>query len=632
MSGIAGAYYRDGREIARSTLEPMMASMAHRGPDGMETWYGRSVGFGHLMLHTTPESVTERLPRVDESGRFVITADAHLDNRNELLGQLGIDEANPGEIPDSELMLRAYQSWGELSPDRLLGDYAYCVWDRVKQRLFCCRDPFGVRPLYYYLSDKLFAFASEITSLLALPQVPKRLNEIMVADYLVGSLADQSITFYEHILRLPPGQSLVVSSRSTRKSCYWSLAPTVELRLNSDDQYAEHFRDLFVQAVRSRLRGEFPVAASLSGGLDSSSIVCVARDLVAKSSRPRQLDALSLVYDEVEECDERDFIAKVLDGGGVKPIFFTADRAVPLPYFQLDEMYDHDDPFDAPNSFSLSGMATLKGNGIRIYLDGFDGDNTISHCYAFLSELAYRGNWIRLIREARALSSRQNKSLLDLLWRKAVRPLTPAPVRRSWRRLTGCRNRPWPRAALILPEFAERIGLAQRYREIHAYELKPLRDARKDHCHSVCSGELTHHLESMNKIGARFSVEARHPFFDRRLVEFCVAIPHEQKIRDGWTRLVMRRAMAGILPDEIRWRTDKIDFRPSFYYAVSTMDGSMREDLVRRTLEAVTGFVDAQAFERQYGSLLANPRGQDPSFLWFTLSLGLWLERSGLKP
>ena len=322
-----------------------------------------------------------------------------------------------------------------------------------------------------------------------------------------------------------------------------------------------------------------------------------------------------MIYDHVPECDEREFINTVVAQGGVEPFYLPSDDAVPLPYFDLNSPNDHDDPFDAPNSFLISTMTALSDLGIRVVLDGFDGDNTVSHGYAYWPELACKGKLITLIREVRALSLRQDRPFLDLLWRKAIRPLTPAVVRRTWRRLGGYGNRPWPKQSVISLEFANRIGLAERYRELCSFDLKPLRDAREDHCQGLLAGRLTQHLESTNKIAARFSLELRHPFFDRRLVEFCLALPHRQKISNGWTRLVFRRAMAGILPEEIRWRVGKVDFRPSFNYAMLNIDRPLLDRMFRDCSEAAEGYVDRQALSKTYSEFLSDAQGHDPTYL-----------------
>jgi asparagine synthase (glutamine-hydrolysing) len=161
----------------------MVDILAHRGPDGAGAWSEESVGLGHRMLHTTPESLNEKLSLVDDRRGLVLTADARLDNRDELITALGFGGRPCEELTDSELILGAYKRWGERCPERLLGDFAFAIWDRRRQELFCARDHIGVKPFYYHRAGKLFVFASEIKALLCVPEVPRRLNEVRVAPF-----------------------------------------------------------------------------------------------------------------------------------------------------------------------------------------------------------------------------------------------------------------------------------------------------------------------------------------------------------------------------------------------------------------------------------------------------------------
>src|SRR3989442_1012999 len=208
VSGIAGLWRLDGRPTEPAELDRMLARLAHRGPDGAGAWRHGPVALGHRMLHTTPESLRECQPLVGTTGDLVLVADARIDNRAELCPLLPA----PSDATDAELILAAYERWGEHCPEHLLGDFAFAIWDGRAQRLFCARDHFGVKPLYYHhRPSRLFAFASEIKGLLALADIPRRLNETRVAAYLVPLFEDKEVTFYEEIVRLPPAHRMVVS-------------------------------------------------------------------------------------------------------------------------------------------------------------------------------------------------------------------------------------------------------------------------------------------------------------------------------------------------------------------------------------------------------------------------------------
>ena len=388
MSGIIAVYHLDGRPVCRENLVHMNSILAHRGPDGADTWSEEVVGLGHRMLWTTPESLHERLPVVNANGDIVLTADARIDNRDELIAAVGFSEDPTERISDSALILAAYQKWGERCPERLLGDFAFVIWDRRQQTLFCARDHFGVKPLYYYYRPgHLFACASEIKALLCLPKVPRQLNEVQVADYLAGIVEDKATTFYQNILRLPPAHSATVSPQGMRLHRYWALDPTSELRLGSDEEYAAAYREMFTEAVRCRLRSAFPRGSHLSGGLDSSSVTCVARKLSQQTDTPRW-HTFSNIFEEVPQCDERPFINAVLAQGGYIPHYIHADRSSPL--MDLERVFWHqEEPAIGPNHFlpwQLNQAASHAG--VRVVLDGFDGDTTVSHGAARLTELA----------------------------------------------------------------------------------------------------------------------------------------------------------------------------------------------------------------------------------------------------
>lgn len=277
MSAIAGIYYLDGQPVDPADLGRMLETLAHRGSDRVGVWSEGHIGFGHRMLWTTPESLQEQLPLVNQTGDLAIAADARIDNRDELIAALGLMDRPSDKITDSQLILAAYEKWGDRCPEKLLGDFAFAIWDGRSQRLFCARAPMGVKPFYYYRSSRLFVFASEIKALLCLVEVPRLLNELKVAYHLALLFEDQAITFYQNIWRLLAAHSITIGCEETQIRRYWSSDPTREVRLHSDQEYAEAFREIFTEAVRCRLRSAFPVGSTLSGGLDSSSIASTLR-------------------------------------------------------------------------------------------------------------------------------------------------------------------------------------------------------------------------------------------------------------------------------------------------------------------------------------------------------------------
>ena len=630
MSAIAGVNYFDGRSVERSDLGCMLERATHRGPDGAGVWNERAAGLAHRMLWTTPESLREKLPLANKTEDLILTADVRIDNRDELIAALDFNGRPKNEITDSELILASYEKWGDHCPEKLLGDFAFAIWDRRRQVLFCARDHFGVKPFYYhYRSGRIFVFASEIKVLLCLPEVPRRLNEVRVADYLdsVLLLADKSITFYQDILRLPPGHCLIVGDEGIRLQPYWALDPSRELRLGSDEEYAEAFRELFTEAVRCRLRSAYPIGAMLSGGLDSSSIVCVARQLLAQNGNGR-VQTFSAIFDDLPQCDERPFIDAVLAQGELEPHFVQADRADPLA--ELDRVFWHqDEAFYGPNLYMHWALyRAAHEQGVRILFDGFDGDTTVSHGIAYLPELARAWRWSALAAEVLGLSRNFNVSAWRILWHHALQPLIPEPARDAWRLLRG-RNQPqWD--PIINPQFAQRINLAERVAALKSELVKPRRSSREDHWSRLTNALTSYALEVADKAAAAFLISPQFPFFDKRLAEFCLALPAEQKIRQGWTRMVMRHAMANLLPGKVQWRGSKSNLSPMLTRGLLAHARGIVEEVILNNPKTIEAYVDTDVLRKAYDRYASRGASGDALTVWKGVTLALWLRQTGL--
>ena len=286
MSGILCLCNRDNSPVDTNILTVMAQSMSRRGHDGPDIWQKNNIGFGHISLKTTPESIKEMLPFSDGSSGLSITADARIDNRTELFVLLGLGGAQAGTITDSLLILYTYKKWGRRCAEYLVGDFVFLIWDSIKQQLICARDHLGIKPLYYYLSGNIFAAASDVQALLTHPYVPHTLNEARIADFLVTQLEgiDKISTFYHEIYRLPPAHVLTLSGDKMHISEYWRLDPEFETHYKSDNDYTEKFTEIFSRSIRDRLRCNGQVAAMLSGGIDSSSIVAIASSINRQNS------------------------------------------------------------------------------------------------------------------------------------------------------------------------------------------------------------------------------------------------------------------------------------------------------------------------------------------------------------
>src|ERR1700693_1624451 len=287
MSGLAGILTVGGEAAAPASLFPefeqMMASLAHRGGDATATWKGRGALLGALVLHTTPESAGEHQPLEDAESGLVIVWHGRLDNRGDLLSQLASTGEQPG---DAALVLRAFKRWNENSVARLLGDFAFGVWDPGRSTLFAARDVFGVRPFFYSAGPGRIYFASEVQALVRLSGVLAEVDDEIAGEFLLGwtDFPRVNRTFYRQIERLPPAHWLRWSDGRLEIERYWSADPARRVRYQHREDYAEEFGRLFNQAVECRLRSSSGVAIFLSAGLDSGAVCSAAAKLVRPGS------------------------------------------------------------------------------------------------------------------------------------------------------------------------------------------------------------------------------------------------------------------------------------------------------------------------------------------------------------
>lgn len=617
MSAIAGIYYLDERPLDRTHLESMVDILAHRGTDASGIWHQGAIGLAHRMLWTTPESLHEQLPL--KNHHLVITADARIDNRDQLIAALNLSDYPTQKIADSQIILASYQKWGDRCLQKLLGDFAFAIWDERSHKLFCARDPMGVKPFYYYRSKSLFVFASEIKALLCLPEVPRQLNEVKVADHLALLFEDQTITFYKDILRLQPAHTITIDANQTKLARYWSLDPDSEVHLRSDAEYTEAFREIFTQAVRCRLRSAFPIGSTLSGGLDSSSIACTARKLLAEAGN-QQLHTFSAIFpnlpkEDLQWLDERRYINAVKIGG-FEAHDVHADCFSPL----VKLLWQDDEAIAAPNLYMHQALYhAAHQQGVRVFLDGLDGDSTVSHGWSYLTQLTYTGKWRTLFSQLKSISRQYKVPRRRLLWKYSLKPF--------WQILLGI-TQPGD-IKLLNSTFARRIGVAERMQVL--LRTAPTFNARLEHWRGLTSGLHSYGLEVTDKATAAFSLEARYPFYDRRLIEFCLALPPEQKLNQGWTRLVLRRAMTDILPPEVQWRVHKANLAPNFKRKLQEYEKGTLEEVINNP-QMITPYVDVQAIKAAYNRYSSQPRpsNQDAIALFSVVTLALWLQKAHL--
>jgi len=607
-----------------------MARLAHRGPDGKGLWTHGPVGLVYLALWTTPEASLEAFP-IESPGWLVFTGDVRLDNREDLLSSLGRSHRISDATPDGILITAAYEKWGEDCVEHLLGDFAFAIWDGNSQKLFCARDHMGVKPFYYsFLPGRHFVFGSEIKAVLGVPGIADTVNDERIADAFVHLINSPVSTYYSQVLRLPAAHTLSLKNKTLSTRRYWQLNPERELRLSSDQEYADGFYEHFSRAVQCRMRSSHPVGSMLSGGMDSSSITCVARDWLKAQGKP-ELQTFSAVFDEVRECDERPYIKTVLDQGHCKPNFIVLDSLSPLHGVE-STMWHLDEPLQAANLY-LCSSAYFKAQelGVRVILDGFDGDTTVSHGLGRLTELAGSQRWLALGAELfRGARNIGGEFWLGCWWSWISNHHPVARrVNRLWsgamRRVRGPQPPKISAVALIdflNPDLSQRL----KFREILQNPTPRPRSERERHLRLLERELMTKSVELMGHSSAAFNVEVRLPFMDVRLIEYCLSLPSDQKLQGGYTRFVMHQALKGVLPDKIRKRGGKSNLGPSFEKGLFKFERKNVAKIILHEADRLAAYLNLgrikECNDRFQNSVGTN---NDIIVLWTTLNLALWL-------
>ncbi len=622
MSGIAGFYNLDGHPAESSLLERMTETIVHRGPDGRRHWTDGPVGFGHLNLQTTSESVNEKQPITNKDATLCLTMDGRIDNRLKLRNTLDSKGFPCRDATDAELVLRAYECWAEDCPRRFLGDFAFAIWDTRKKQLFCARDHVGVRPFYYHRSASLFAFGSEIRAVLALEAVRRRLNESRVVDFLVEELdrEDEESTFYRDVSRLPAGHSLTIGRDRFTLRDYWDFEAPPVLKLGSLREYGEAFREVFVNAVRCRLRSTHPVGSTLSGGLDSSSVVCTARELLA-SELQEPLHTISLLDADESKCGETPYIREVLRGGRVTPHIVRSDEVSAM----TEQMRGSDEPFEIAGYFpNWFGFAAANQAGVRVLLDGISGDH-ITPPYSYLSTMVRSFKWRAVFRELSYSSRVYGDPRLPNLMRFGIGPIAPGLfVALRWL-ARGRGTAPYPKDSLIDHDFAVRMRILDRLELRRRTLWRAARNIETLHFWSFTCGVLPGFFEQSSRMAATVRVEPRHPFSDRRVIEFFLSLPLEMKTYGPLPKRVIRAGMEGILPELVRCRTSYAHPGQAFQSSLLNRHAELLRPVVfKETLGPVRPYVNLKVAESARNSAaIGSPEAC--SSVWKLLNLALWL-------
>jgi asparagine synthase (glutamine-hydrolysing) len=613
MCGICGIV-AIGRPPETETVRAMSDLIAHRGPDGTGIFAADGVALGHRRLSIIDLSDAGLQPFASDDGALQLLHNGEIYNYRELRDELAGRGHRFRSATDTEVIVAAYREWGDACVERFNGMWAIALWDAARQRLFCSRDRFGVKPFYYSYRDGRFAFASELKAFRALG-TPLEANDAAVRDYVEqGYIDHRGETFFRDIFPLEPAHSLVVDANGMRRHRYWRLTR----RDPPTGDPADSVRELFLDAVRLRLRSDVRVGTALSGGLDSSAITCAIDHLLrtepseAVSVGPRQNTFTA--YFEDAGFDERPFAELVVGATNAEPhwISFDADELVDvLPSIVASQ----DEPFGSASIVAQwFVMREAARAGVKVMLDGQGGDEVLAgypvYTGAHYADLLAGGRLPTLARELQAARRVQGAAPLALA--AAVgRPLLPE--RLKWR----LRGHALNGSELVGPRLAQPAAIPR-------YDDGPYGDRLRSTMHRILTGqglpELLHY-EDRNSMA--HSIEARVPFLDYRLAELLFSLPPDQLLTGGQTKVVLRRALHDLLPPEVRDRTDKLGFVvPAGRFFRGPM-GDLAEEVFASRRFAERGFVDAAVARARLAAHRAG-RVEVKFELWRALNVELW--------
>lgn len=599
MCGINGFNWTDERLIKQ-----MNEAIKHRGPDDNGIFVEDGVSLGSVRLAILDLSKKGHMPMFSDDKKLAIVHNGEIYNFNEIKEVLMSKGYSFKSHTDTEVILYAYKEWGSECVKRFNGMWAFAIYDIEKKRMFVSRDRFGVKPFYYYFQDGEFIFSSEIKGILEHP-IKREPNDAIVYDFLYYSLSDHTEeTFFKGIKNLPPGHSAILDLKKKELNIfrYYNLYEQVAEHKRS----ASEIQTAFLGAVKKRLISDVPVGSCLSGGIDSSAIVCCMDEL-----GKNDVEVFSLVFPG-KRIDESAFQEEIVKKTGAKWHKTTFNGEDILK--DLEELvYTQEEPFDGLSIYGQYRVMKLaRDNKIKVVLDGQGGDEILLGYHSFFAcyfvELFRGFRWPQLIKEILAYR-RVHGSLSPVL--TMVGMMLPS---RLFEVMWGGRQK------FLSSEFTKRFAKRGTKRL-----LMKTRDCTEASLLAETYHSLPHLLRYEDKNSMRWSVESRVPFCDYEFVEKIISLPTESRISGADTKRIFREAMAGILPDKIRLRKDKIGFETPDAEILRTSHGG---ELARSIINSETFKSRAYWNWAKVASMLENhikKRCDNAKPIWKMIILELWL-------
>lgn len=545
-----------------------------------------NVAFGHRRLSILDLSELGHQPMSNENQSIWITFNGEIYNYEELkeeLLKLGhVFKSNT----DTEVIIHAYEQWGEECLKKFNGMWAFALFDFNKEMIFCSRDRFGVKPFYYYLDDSKFVFASEIKAILEDKSIKREVNDDIAYDYIRRARQDHTNkTFFKGIYQIEPSSYMTISKGEAKVARYYNIGDF------SSNENLENSKDTFLSlledSIKLRLRSDVPFGSALSGGLDSSSIVSLVDSILKKQNSKEKSHTFSSVFDN-KKYDEQEYIDAVNEEKGCIP-HKISPKAEDLIHDIKKLVYLQDEPFGSLSIYAQwSVMKLVSQTDVKVLLDGQGADEILagySDSYDdYMCDLIKQFNFSKIVKEL-----------------KARKKYIGVPIHKSLGRI----------AYASIPENIKAIYRGKNFKVKKMYKSK----LKNGLYYMLCKYNLPSYLHYEDRNSMSFSIESRVPFLDYRLVEFAFSLPNKYKINEGTTKYIMREALEGILPEKVRDRKDKMGF--------VTPQVVWQENELKQFMEDV---INCDKFKaRKYFNKIDFNK-VDPYTTWRCVNMELWME------
>jgi asparagine synthase (glutamine-hydrolysing) len=624
MIGIAGVLTFTEKLQVTNSLDIFSSSLKRHPSHQIQKSISSNAGFIQLFSESK-ESILSYGQFLSIDGDLFLFC-GQISNKKELNEILSLG-GSAKTITDINILISSYQKWGNDLVNFIVGDFCFAIFDKEKQSIFCARDQIGTKPIFYVKNNDYFAFSSDIDCLLSLNN-SNCINNIKIAEYLTVETLDIGSTFYKDIFRLSPGHYIEVSSDHIKIHHYRKLKPAF-LSPTDIKNYREIFFDLLVEAVRCRIDSTLKTGAFLSGGMDSSAIVSILSGPCSHLLQ-QPIHSYSGIFSLTKKCDETEYIHTVLSNfPNISTNFLDVDQFQPSIAFEYLSA-NETEPFWAPHFVLHFNIQKLAYNqDIKILFDGHDGDAAVSYGSGLLNELLWKLKLSRLFLECYTIG---NKRSVFLALRRCAAVLKHNFSRKfpNVLHLLEKKNKLSDNLYYLNQDFAEYTQIATLLTE-HNHSTNQGRSELEMHTSSISNPAHTLLLEFFDRLGRLFNTKYTFPFYDIRLIEFCLALPAELKLKNGLTRYVLRESLREYLPKTILERKTKTYFNPSVQRGFLILDNSWFFSHLDNLDFSIYTYVSKVKIDTLVQSLKNRPREatfDNIGFLLKIISLSQWLKRN----